>query len=339
MFNLEQAKTREQARTLFPSRPQRLTEGAVTVYKNQFLEDTLKSLIAGLWIYFVMEHRLLGRTGFKVSILAIGGCGPGVAPNLEEGLKAFENALEKGINMVDIAPSYGEAETRLAQLIRINRDKLVVTEKTLERTREGAWRELRQTLSRFNVENLDVYQFHAVSTLEELEKIFSEDGAMKAFLEAREQGLIKYIGITAHSDMRIVVKALERFDFDTVLIPVNVGSMLAPAPENDFKPVLKIALDRDIGVIAIKAVAKRRWVGERKYQTWYEPLEEQEDIDRAVWFTLSQNPVATYSMACDIRLWPKIISAGERFRRLSEEEQEAVLNHFRDRAVSPLFPE
>jgi predicted aldo/keto reductase-like oxidoreductase len=286
-----------------------------------------------------MEYRLLGRTGFKVSILAIGGCGPGVAPNLEEGLKAFENALEKGINMVDIAPSYGEAETRLAQLIRRNRGKLVVTEKTLERTREGAWMELRQTLSRFNVENLDVYQFHAVSTLEELEKIFSEDGAMKAFLEAREQDLIKYIGITAHSDMRIVVKALERFDFDTVLIPVNVGSMIAPAPENDFKPVLKIARERNTGVIAIKAIAKGKWIGERKYQTWYEPMDEQEDIDKAVWFTLSQDPVATYSMACDIRLWPKIMSAGEEFRKLSQEEQEDVISYFRNKGILPLFPE
>ncbi len=285
-----------------------------------------------------MEYRLLGRTGFKVSILAIGGCGPGVAPNLEEGLKAFENAVEKGINMVDVAPSYGDAETRLGQLIRENRSRLVITEKTLERTKAGAWRELRQTLSRFNIENLDVYQFHAVSTLEELEKIFGEGGAMKTFLEAREQGLIKYIGITAHSDMRIVAKALEKFDFDTVLTPVNVGSMIAPAPENDFKPVLRIARDRDIGVIAIKAIAKGKWSGERKYQTWYEPMDEQEDIDKAVWFTLSQEPVATYSMACDIKLWPKIISAGERFRILAGEEQEAVVNHFKTKGVKPLFP-
>jgi aryl-alcohol dehydrogenase-like predicted oxidoreductase len=286
-----------------------------------------------------MEYRCLGRTGFKVSILAIGGCGPGVASSLEEGVKAFEKAVEKGINVVDIAPSYGEAETRLGRLIGKNRSKLVITEKTLERTREGAWRELRQTLSRFEVKNIDVYQFHAVSTLDELEKIFGEEGAMKCFLEAREQGLIKYIGITAHSDMRIVIKALEKFDFDTVLIPVNVGSMIAPAPENDFKPVLKIAQDRDIGIIAIKAIAKRRWGKERKYQTWYEPLEEQEDIDAALWFTLSQDPVATYSMACDIRLWPKIISAGERFKKLSQDDQKAVVNHFKNKGILPLFPE
>ncbi|MBO3839914.1 MAG: aldo/keto reductase [Thermoproteota archaeon] len=285
-----------------------------------------------------MEYRLLGRTGFKVSILALGGCGPGVTPNPEEGLRAFENAIEKGINIVDIAPSYGEAEIRLGQLISRNRNRLVITEKTLERTREGAWRELEQTLSRLNVRYLDVYQFHAVSTLEELEKIFSEDGALKAFLEAREQGLIRFIGITAHSDMRIVVKALERFDFDTVLIPVSVGSIIHPAPENDFKPVLKMADERDIGVIAIKAIARRRWGGEKKYQTWYEPLEDQEDIDKAVWFTLSQDPVATYSMACDIRLWPKVISAGERFRKLSLDDQEGVINYFRNKDIQPLFP-
>lgn len=286
-----------------------------------------------------MEYRLLGRTGLKVSILAIGGCGPGVTPNLEEGLKTFEEAVEKGINMIDIAPSYGEAENRLGQLIRKNRDRLIITEKTLERTSEGAWRELRQTLSRLGVKYLDVYQFHAVSTLEELERIFSEKGAMKTFLEARGQELIRHIGITAHSDMRIVVKALEKFDFDTVLIPVNIGSMIAPAPENNFKPVLKMAQDRNIGVIAIKAIARRRWIGERKYQTWYEPLKEQEDIDRAVWFTLSQDPVATYSMACDIRLWSRIISAGERFKKLTQIEQEAVVSYFKNKNVSPLFPE
>ncbi|MEM1553884.1 MAG: aldo/keto reductase [Thermoproteota archaeon] len=286
-----------------------------------------------------MEYRRLGRTGFKISILAIGGCGPGIAPNPEEGFRAFENALEKGINIVDVAPSYGEAEIRLGPLISRNRNRLVITEKTLERTREGAWRELRQTLSRLKVEHLDIYQFHAVSTLEELERIFSEDGALKAFLEAREQGLIRYIGITAHSDMRIVVKALERFDFDTVLIPVNVGSIIHPAPENDFKPILKIANERNIGVIAIKAIARGRWSVDRKYQTWYEPLEEQEDIDKAVWFTLSQDQVSTYSMACDIRLWPKIMNAGERFRKLSLEEQERVVNYFREKGVKPLFPD
>lgn len=292
-----------------------------------------------------MEKRVLGRTGYRVTILTIGGAGPGFTPSVEEGIKAFEMAVERGLNMVDIAPSYGEAEARLGPLISEYRDKLVVAEKTMERTKEGAWRELKQSLARLGVRSFDIYQFHAVSSLEELDRIFEKGGAFEAFIEARDQGLIKFIGITVHNDMRIVLKALERFDFDTILIPVNVASMVHPAPENDFRPVLKVAADRDIGVIAIKAIARGRWpgerrlIGDRQFTTWYEPLEEQADIDRAVWFTLSQEPVATYSMASEVRLWPRIINAGERFRGLSEKEQMEVIDYFRERGVKPLFPE
>ncbi|MEM1715214.1 MAG: hypothetical protein QXE91_05505, partial [Thermofilaceae archaeon] len=109
--------------------------------------------------------------------------------------------------------------------------------------------------------------------------------------------------------------------------------------------VLKAAMDRDIGVIAIKAIAKRRWPGERRmigdrpFTTWYEPFDSQEDIDLAVWYTLSQPGVTTYSMAAEVRLWDKIVSAGERFRRLSDEEQAKVVEHFRLKGASPLFPE
>lgn len=288
---------------------------------------------------FILECRRLGRTNFKVSVLAIGGYGPGVHPDPQLAIKVVEEVIGEGINIIDIAPSYAEAETRLGSLIKKYRDRLVVAEKTLERTYEGAWRELRTTLSRFGIESIDVYQFHAVSSLDELDKIFSEKGAAKAFIEARDQGLIKFIGITAHSDMRIVLKALEIFDFDTVLIPVYAAAMTIPRPENDFRPVLKAALDRDIGVIAIKSVAKRRYVGERRYTTWYEPFDGQDDIDMAVWYTLSQEPVATYSMAGDLRLWPMILNAGKRFRKLSIEEQNRVVEVFREKGARPLFPE
>lgn len=293
-----------------------------------------------------MEQRRLGRTGYKVTVLTIGGAGIGFVPDPQEGVKAFELALEKGLNMLDIAPSYGDAEVRAGPLVRKYRSRLVIAEKTMERTKEGAWAELKRSLERLGAGYFDIYQFHAVSSLEELDRIFGQGGALEAFLEAKEQGLIKYIGITVHNDMRIVLKALERFDFDTVLIPVNVGSFIAPSPENDFRPVLKAAVDRDIGVIAIKAISKGRWpggqrraIGDRPFATWYEPLEEQEDIDKAVWFTLSQEGVTTYSMSAEVRLWPKIISAGERFRKLSEEEQKEVVEYFKRKGVRPLFPE
>jgi len=286
-----------------------------------------------------MEYRRLGKTEYRVSLLAIGGCGPGITSDTSIALKAVENAINEGLNIIDIAPSYGEAEVRLGSLIKKYRDKLIIAEKTLERTYEGAWKELKTTLSRFGIEYIDIYQFHAVSSLDELEKIFSDKGAAKTFKEARDRGLVKYIGITAHTDMRVVLKALEMFDFDTVLIPVYAAALTMSLPENDFRPVLKTAKDRDIGVIAIKSIAKRRWIGEKKYSTWYEPFDEQDDIDRAVWYTLSQESVATYSLPCDIRLWSKVIDAGKRFKRLTQEEQEEVVTLFKKKGAKPLFPE
>lgn len=286
-----------------------------------------------------MEYRTLGRTGYKVSVLTIGGCGPGIAPDVKEAVNAVENAINAGLNMVDIAPSYGDAEVRLGEVISKNRKRLTIAEKTLERSKEGAWTELKRSLERLKVEYFDVYQFHAVGSLEELDQIFSENGAMKTFLEAKDQGLIKHIGITVHKDMRIVQRALELFDFDTILIPVTAISLIHPTPENDFRPILKIARDRDVGVIAIKAVARRRWNSQKKYQTWYEPFEDEDDIEKGVHFTLSQEGVTTYSMACDIKLWPKIIRAGERFRKLSEEEQKEVVEYFKNKEGFPLFPE
>ena len=287
-----------------------------------------------------LEYRVLGRTGYRVSVLTIGGCGPGLHPDPDEAVKAVEEAIGRGVNMVDIAPSYGEAEDRLGDVIERYRARLVIAEKTLERSYEGAWRELRTSLKKLRAGYFDIYQLHAIGSLEELDRVFSEKGAIKAFLEAREQGLIRYIGITAHKDMRIVLRALERFDFDTVLIPVYAAALTNPRPENDFRPVLRAARDREVGVIAIKSIAMRRWREgkERKYLTWYRPFDSEEDIQKAINFTLSQEGVATYPMACDIRLWPKILRAAENFRRLSEEEQARIVEEFREKGAQPLFP-
>jgi len=268
----------------------------------------------------------------------LGCCGPGFRSNRDEALRAFKYALSHGINLVDIAPSYGEAEDGLEQLISENRDKLIIAEKTMERTREGAWRELKQSLKKLNVEYFDIYQFHAVTSMEALDQIFSDNGAMRAFLEARDQGLIKHIDITGHGDLRVIMKALEKFDFDTVLISVNAVNAIYSNPSNDYRPLLRMCIDRNIGVIAIKAIAKRRWrTREKRYIMWYEPFDQQEEIEKAVWFTLSQEGVTTYSIACDIRLWPMIISAGESFRKLSEEEKE-VMNYFKQKDIEPVIP-
>lgn len=289
----------------------------------------------------MMHYRLLGRTSYKVSVVTIGGAGPGLAPNVSEALKAFELAIKREVNSLDIAPSYGKAEIYLSSIVRRYRSRLVIFEKTLERTYEGAMRELKTSLKRLGAKYFDIYQFHAVNSKEDLEKIFSPGGALEAFLEARETGLIKYIGITGHADMRILLKALEMFDFDTVLLPVYIAAMAKPAPENDFRPVLKLAEDRDMGVIAIKSISWRRWhEGEEKiYRTWYKPLDKRELIEKAVWFTLSQRAVTTYAMTSETSFWPFILDAAEHLRILNEEEQSKIIEEFKGLGVEPLFPQ
>ncbi|MBD3191852.1 MAG: aldo/keto reductase [Candidatus Heimdallarchaeota archaeon] len=285
-----------------------------------------------------MEVRTFGKTGYSASIIALGGYGIGFIEQAQAN-EYIELAMKKGVNIIDVAPTYGEAELRLAPFVKEHRDRFFIAEKTAKRTKEGAWEELQQSLERLQTDYFDLYQFHGVKNLEELDQIFAKDGAMAAFQEAQETGLINYIGITGHADIRVHIEALNRFDFDTVLAPINVASMAAPDPVNNFRPLLELAREKDVGVIAIKAIAKSRWTREKAYQTWYEPLDTQEDINRAVWFTLSQGGVTTYSLAGDYRLWAKVLDAAERFKPLDQEEQKEIINYANEQEFQPLFPE
>ena len=286
-----------------------------------------------------METRIFGRTGAKVSFVALGGCGPGYVEQ-EEADTAVKLAIDHGINMIDVAPTYGKAETRLNPWIKKYRDRFFLAVKTLKRNKKGAWRQLNRSLETLGTDYFDLYQFHAVTSMEELEQILGDGGAMEAFKEAKETGLIKHIGITGHNDVRVLQKALELSDdFDTVLLPVYVAALVNPNPVNDFRPVLKLAKERNIGVTAIKAISKGRWADKNIYNTWYEPFDDQDFIDQAVWFTLSQEGVSTYSLPCDIRLWPLVLDAVKRYRRLNDEENEKIINIARKCKIQPLFPE
>lgn len=284
-----------------------------------------------------MELRRLGKTGHNATILTLGGFGVGKLSQ-KEADNAIQLAMQHGVNMIDVAPSYDDAEVRLKPWIKKHRTRFFLAEKTMERTKKKAWKELKQSQRRLGTNHFDLYQFHAVGTMDELKKIFGKNGAIEAFKEAKETGLIKYIGITGHSDLRVLLKAFELFDFDTVLAPINLASMTNLKPVNNFKSLLKMAVDRDVGVIAIKAVSRRRWIGERRYGTWYEPVDDQKEIDMALWFTLSQAGVVTYSMAGDVRLWSAVLDAAERYRKLSEKEQEKFIKYAREHRFKPLFP-
>lgn len=286
-----------------------------------------------------METRIFGKTGAKISIITMGGCGLGYVDQ-NEADKAIKLAMDNGVNIIDVAPTYGNAEIRLNPWIQKYRNKFFLSEKTLKRTKRGAWRQLNRSLERLGTSHFDLYQFHAVSSMDELEQILGEGGAMEAFKEAKETGLIKNIGITAHNDVRILQRALEHSDdFNTILLPVYVAALINPDPVNDFNKILKIAREKNIGVTAIKAISKDRWRSDPIYSTWYEPLDTQEFIDQAVWFTLSQEGVTTYSLPCDVKLWSLVLEAAKRYKKLNDKEQEKIINLAREHKFQPLFPE
>ena len=286
-----------------------------------------------------MEKRRFGKTNAKVTVLTLGGFGIG-ADNVSQADcdTYFKKAVAAGINMIDIAPSYGQAETNVTKLMKEYRDNFFVAEKTMERTKEGAQKELQQSLKNLATDHFELYQFHAVKSLEELDTIFGPKGAMEAFQEAKEAGIIKYIGLTGHDDIRIHKKALELFDFDVLLLPVNMTSIISPDPVNDYRSVLKETLKKDVGITAIKAIQKGRWKGEAKYNTWYEPFDDAKSIQDAINFTLSQKGVTTYSMAGDIRLWDYMLDAGKNFTLLNASEQDKLIEKYSKLHTAPLFP-
>jgi len=279
-----------------------------------------------------LEFRRLGRTGHMSSVLAFGGYTFNDIPQSEAD-KMMKIVLEHGINHIDVAPSYGTAEERLGSWVREHRDKFFLACKTQKRTREEARRELDSSLKRLKAEYFDLYQLHSLDSLGELDTALGEGGAMEAILEAKEEGLVRHIGITSHVPPTII-EAVRRFDFDTILFPLNYILKCHAIPENDYEPLLKLA-KKDLGTIAMKAFTKQPWQGERRYQTWYEPWDTQDRIDEALWFTLSQG-VTTAASSGEPRLFEMMVDAAERYRSLSRDEQRELIESAAD--LKPLFP-
>jgi aryl-alcohol dehydrogenase-like predicted oxidoreductase len=281
-----------------------------------------------------MEKRRLGRTGQMSTVLTLGGAALGRITQAEVD-KVMEVAVEHGVNHIDVAPTYGEAETRLNKWMREHRDEFFLACKTRHRTRDEAAKQLRASLERLGVEHFDLYQLHGLDNLDELETALEEGGAMEAILEAKEEGLIDHIGITSHVPPT-AVEAIKRFDFDTVLFPLNFVLKRHVVHENNYEPLLKLAKERDMGTIAMKAFTKQPWpTEERRYGTWYEPWDTQREMDRSLWFTLSQG-VTTAASAADVRLFEMMVDAAERYSELTREEQEELVASASN--LKPLFP-
>jgi len=281
-----------------------------------------------------MEKRRLGRTGHLSTVLALGSYAIGFIPQ-KEADEIMELALDHGINHIDVASTYGEAELRLRKWMLEHRDDFFLACKTTERTKEGATEEMRLSLERLGVDHFDLYQLHALDDMGELEIALGDGGALEAIIEARDGGVVDHIGITSHVPLT-AVEAVRRFDFETVLFPLNYTLLRHAVPENDYRPLLDLAKKRDMGTIAMKAFTRRPWpTEERRYQTWYEPWDTRPEVDRALWFTLSQG-VTTAASAGDPRLFPLMVDSAERYRELSPEEQEELVSSAAD--LRPLFP-
>jgi predicted aldo/keto reductase-like oxidoreductase len=271
-----------------------------------------------------MEKRRLGKTGHMSTILTLGGAALGTLTQAEADA-AIAMAIEHGINHIDVAPIYGDAELRIGPWMPKHRKDFFLGCKTHIRDKAGAWESIMRSMERLKVNYFDLFQFHAVDDLNTLDTILGPEGAMEAVLEAKQQGLIKYIGITGHRPP-VYAEALKRFNFDTVLFPLSRVHASHFNQDNDFRPLLNLAKLNDVGVITIKAISKRTWPSNNHpYQTWYEPFDSQADIDQSLRYTLSQS-VTTCPMSSDTKLWPMLIAAAEKFIPMTEEEQKAALD-------------
>ena len=270
-----------------------------------------------------MLTRRLGRTGHQSSLAILGGVAFSAA-SPEDVVGTLGRALEAGVNHLDIAPSYGEAEARVGPHLRPFRDRLYISEKTMARDRDGARAELERSLELLGTDHFELYQFHAVAAQDDVDRLLAPGGAAEALVQARDEGLVGHIGVTGHFERApgLFCKVLEAVDLDTVMFPVNAPLWANREYRLDAERLLSICAERDLGVMAIKTIARGFWpTPEHNYQTWYQPLEGRDRIQRAVNFTMSL-PIHGFPTVGDLRLVGAALEAAEGFRQLSHEEIE-----------------
>jgi len=273
-----------------------------------------------------MEKRRFGRTGHMSTVAILGAAAFGQATQAEADV-AMEQVIAAGVNHIDVAPSYGLAEERLGPWLARERDRFFLGCKTMERTKADAAAELRRSLERLRVDAFDLYQIHAVTSMEELDQATGPGGALGAILDARAEGLTRFIGITGHGvdSPAVFLEALRRFDFDSVLFPINFVMYANPVYRRSVEELLRQCHARDVGIMVIKAIAKGPWGDRPKiYNTWYEPFGDASHIRQAVNFALSQD-VTGLCTAGDTTLLPLFLKACEQFTPMSAAQQEALI--------------
>ncbi|MGH2634645.1 MAG: aldo/keto reductase [Actinomycetota bacterium] len=280
-----------------------------------------------------MERRELGRLGHSSSVLIYGGAALSEVSQ-EVADRSIEQALAAGINHFDTAAGYGDSELRLGPWMPKIRERIFLATKTGDRTATGAYDSIRRSLERLRVERVDLIQLHSVGDLEDLGRATGPDGALEGALRAKDEGLVRAIGITGHG-MRAPathLASLRRYPFDTVLTPYSHRLTTYPDYLRDFQSLVAEIAEQGAALMLIKAVARNLWrEGEpTRYTTWYEPLDDQRAVDAAVAFALARPEATGICTPGDVRLLPMLIEAERRRPSLSPDAAAAELARIPD---------
>jgi aryl-alcohol dehydrogenase-like predicted oxidoreductase len=262
----------------------------------------------------MIEKAMFGRTGHESTRAVFGGAALSKATQ-EQADQALEVLLHYGINHLDVAAGYGDAELRVAPWLRKYPGQFFLATKTGLRTYDDAKRQIHQSLERLGVERFDLIQLHSLADPIEWDNALSPKGALEACIEARDQGLVRFIGVTGHGTQIAAThfRSLERFDFDSVLLPYSYIMMQNSYYADAFERLATVCQDRNVAMLTIKSIARSPWWGrERTRSTWYEPFSEQSDIDKAVHWVLAR-PGIHFATVGDLNLLPKVLDAASRF--------------------------
>src|SRR3954471_4696293 len=280
----------------------------------------------------MIERAPFGATGHESSRVIFGAAALGSVSKAEADT-ALQHLLEHGINHIDVAAGYGDAELRIATWLK-EHDFFVAT-KTGERAYAAAREEIRRSLDRLGVDHVDLIQLHNLVDAVDWERGLGADGALEAAIEARDEGLVRFIGVTGHglSVPAMHLRSLERFPFDSVLCPYNFVQMRDARYAETWEALARMCEERSVAMQTIKSLASRPWDGrERTASTWYEPLREQAEIDLAAHWVLGRPGIFLITTG-DVEILPCLLDAAERFESRPSDEQMAQLAE----RLEPLF--
>ena len=285
----------------------------------------------------MLPKQLFGRTGHTSSQIIFGAYALSNATQANAA-GILELLLEYGINHIDTAPMYGNSEKCIGSWMKQHRDDFFIATKSRSRTYEGAWKNLRRSLDQLRVDYVDLWQMHGLTNPAGWEKAMGSGGALEAFIEARDKGLVRFLGVTGHGSKVPAMhkRSLENFDFDTVLLPYSYWQMQNPRYADAFNELIGLCRKRKVAVQIIKSIARRPWENRPKTHNthFYEPLDTPDAIEKSMHWSMGL-PESFLITAGDMGILPKMLAAASRYqKRPSAAEMKAIMDEF---DIQPIF--